>query len=317
MIARAAGALLALTVAVDPLLAQSTAPSQPVPAEQVVVFRESANRMTVPVKIGAQGPYPFVVDTGAERSVISRELAASLGLGRGKRARLFGFAGVSEVQTVHVPLLSVSRIGTASIEAPSLAVANLGAPGMLGIDALQGHRVSIDFGRKRMTLVPTHKRASGDFVVRARDRLGQLIVTNAKFEGQQISVVIDTGSPISVGNSAMRALARRDPRRLGPISVVSVTGQSFDATYVAVNDVMIGDVRFGNLGLAFADAPPFARFGLDRTPALILGMDTLRLFRRVDIDFANREIQFSLPRPPIDFSRLCGAGSPCTSFFRQ
>jgi len=41
---------------------------------------------------------------------------------------------------------------------------------------------------------------------------------------------------------------------------------------------------------------PFKRFGLSDTPALMLGMDSLRLFRRVQIDFANREIRLTLPR---------------------
>ena len=36
--------------------------------------------MTVPVEIGGAGPYRFVVDTGAERTVISRELARELEL---------------------------------------------------------------------------------------------------------------------------------------------------------------------------------------------------------------------------------------------
>jgi hypothetical protein len=31
---------------------------------------------------------------------------------------------------------------------------------------------------------------------------------------------------------------------------------------------------------------------------LLLGMDALRQFRRVDIDFANREVRVSLPRRP-------------------
>ena len=48
--------------------------------------------------------------------------------------------------------------------------------------------------------------------------------------------------------------------------------------------------------VAFADAVPFKRFGLDDKPALLLGMDALKLFRRVSIDFANREIRFQLPR---------------------
>ena len=36
-------------------------------------------RMTVPVRVSGTGPYRFLVDTGADRTAISRELAARLG----------------------------------------------------------------------------------------------------------------------------------------------------------------------------------------------------------------------------------------------
>ena len=42
--------------------------------------------MTVPVTITA-GPYGFIVDTGAQRTVMSRELAGTLGLAAGPSAR--------------------------------------------------------------------------------------------------------------------------------------------------------------------------------------------------------------------------------------
>ncbi|MBA2770996.1 MAG: aspartyl protease family protein [Sphingomonas sp.] len=45
--------------------------------------QDRTERMTVPVSIGGRGPYRFVVDTGAERTVISRELARELSLDAG------------------------------------------------------------------------------------------------------------------------------------------------------------------------------------------------------------------------------------------
>jgi hypothetical protein len=37
--------------------------------------------------------------------------------------------------------------------------------------------------------------------------------------------------------------------------------------------------------------------GLNDRPALLLGMDALRLFGRVRIDFANREVRLAQPKP--------------------
>jgi predicted aspartyl protease len=270
--------------------------------------------MTVPVSVGGKGPFDFIVDTGAERSVLSRELALALELEPGARARLFDFTGASPVNTVKVPSLSAGKLSTAAMEAPSLAMANIGAQGMLGIDALQGHKVVIDFGRNRMSVVPAKRHALGEIVVRAEARLGQLIVTKARFNGEPIAVIIDTGSWVSVGNSAMRALAKKAPRLLGPITVRSVTGRTFAADYVSVSDLNVGGVRFDNVGLAFADVPPFVRFGLRDKPALILGMSSLRLFRRVEIDFVNREIGFSLPAPPINFLDVCRGDAVCRKY---
>ena len=312
--------ILALTTAIAaaPLLAQDPvlppAPSKgaAAPAGETIDLA-LANRLTVPVSVDAKGPYSFVVDTGAERSVVSRELAEQLNLARGNSARIFDFVGVSTVDTARVPSLSSGTLGTSALEAPLLAEANLGAAGLLGIDALQGHKVVIDFDANRMTVVPAKRHADGDIVVRAQARLGQLIVTRASFNGKPISVVVDTGSWLTIGNSAMLKLARPKPRMLGSISVESVTGRSFDTNYVAVSGIRVGEVNFDDFPMSFADVPPFERFGLKDTPALILGMSSLKLFRRVEIDFANREIAFTLPRPKFDFHNTCRGYAACKS----
>lgn len=288
---------------------------QPAPAPvETLALGELTNRMTVPVQVDGKGPYAFIIDTGAERSVVSKELADTLGLDAGERARLFDFAGPSTVETVKVGTLSAGSLTTREIEAPALAAANLGASGMLGIDAMQGHRLVIDFDNKRMALsIPKKKRPQGEVVVGAESRLGQLIVTKAMFQGHPISVVIDTGTWVSVGNSAMRALSKRAPRTIGRINVQSVTGRSFDTNFVMVDGIRVGDIRFDKFAMSFADVPPFARLGLEDKPALILGMGSLKMFRRVEIDFVNRAIAFDLPRPRFDLRSTCRSYALCRS----
>ena len=43
-----------------------------------------------------------------------------------------------------------------------------------------------------------------------------------------------------------------------------------------------------NVPMAFADIPPFAVFGLDEEPALLLGTDLMETFRKVSLDFDKR-----------------------------
>ena len=273
----------------------------PAITETSLAFDDSAQRMTVPVTIGTTGPFAFIIDTGAERTVISRELAATLGLSRGPDVRMTAMTGTSNVGTVVIPSLNVSSITSQPIEAPALYSAHLGAPGMLGIDTMSGHALSIDFETNRMTVRPSTKRnrpviSNGDIVVRARSVYGQLIVTQAYYKGRRVSVIIDTGSSVSMGNSALRARMRSELKTALPITLTSVTGDTLIADYTQATRLDIGGVTFNNLPIAFADVAPFRRFGLTTEPALLLGMDALRLFRKVDVDFANREVRFALPK---------------------
>ena len=51
---------------------------------------------------------------------------------------------------------------------------------------------------------------------------------------------------------------------------------------------------FSSFPASFTDAPPFELFGLDKQPALLLGTDLLKSFRRLSLDFRNRKVRFVL-----------------------
>jgi len=284
----------------------AASPAEPTAEEILLEFRDLADRMTVPVTIagagaGERGPWNFIVDTGAERTVVSRELASTLGLAAGPNVRVVAMTGPEWVPTVRVPALSVSRIAARGIVSPALGARDMGAVGMIGIDTLQDHSVVIDFARRRMTLKPSKRRrrpvGRDEVVVTAKSLYGQLIVTDARWRGKRIQVVVDTGTPVSLGNRALLRLMT-NARRVGSMNLLSATGRSLTADGVQVQGIEVGGIGFSDVSLAIADAPPFARFGLSDTPALLMGMDLLRLFRGVQIDFANREIRFAMPPTP-------------------
>lgn len=302
----------------SPLLALLS-PEQPAPdpaaqqnAQQTPVdqldFSNDDTRMTVPVTIGTTGPFRFVVDTGAERTVIARELAEALRLTPGRTVRITAMAGSASVETFLIPDIGVgtagrgARITSSRIDAPALLQRHLGAQGLVGIDTLKNHAVTIDFGRQAMTVTPSSRRVRAerfgpdDIVIRAKNLLGQLVVTDASYHGRRIRVVIDTGSVVSMGNLALRRLVARDSKLMSPVKLMSVTGGMLEADYTEVGGVELGSVTFANLPVAFSDAAPFARLGLREAPALLLGIDALRLFGRVRIDFANREIRLAKPK---------------------
>lgn len=296
---------LLLAAAPDPQPIDMPPPPTTQAAPTVVVFGDEGTRMTVPVTIAGVGPYAFVVDTGAERTVISRQLATTLGLAAGRQVRVTAMADSISVGTVNIPSIGVTTreagIGGKAIEAPALEEINLGARGMLGIDTLQRHALTIDFDRREMTVTPSVRRrprdtASDEIVVRAKSLFGQLVVTDAYHGGTRVRVILDTGSAVTMGNPALRKHVESRIKALQPIELMSVTGTYLRADYTQISRMSLGGIEMANIPVAFADALPFKRFGLTDKPALLLGMDTLKLFRRVSIDFANREIRFQLPR---------------------
>ncbi len=253
-------------------------------------------RMTVLVRIADQ-PFRFLIDTGAQNTVLSKAVAAQLALPLGRRARLIGVAGTQMVDTVEVEQIDLGRRSFYGIIAPLLEGGDIGADGIVGLDSLQDQRVLLDF-RKKLMAIGDAKALGGnrgyEIVVTARRRSGQLIMTDAMIDGVMTDVVIDTGAETSIGNRALqRALSRR--RQPEQTTLYSVTGQQIVADLGFARSLEIGDMRLQNVQIAYADAPPFEALDLAKRPAVLLGMRDLRSFDRVAIDFSTRKVMFDLP----------------------
>jgi len=273
----------------------------PLPDVLLELGQDEAERMTVPVSIGGSGPYRFIVDTGAERTVIDSDLARSLGLVPGRRSTVHSMTEVSRVDTVFIPSLEVGGKRVRGIEAPALERRHMGAQGLLGVDSLQSQRVFFDFVRQEMTIMPSRRReerwAADAIVVTARNRFGHLVLVDASVEGHKVWVILDTGSEVTVGNEALRRrLARKgDLGATHPIEMLSVTGGRRIADATRVRTIRIGGLDIKDLPIAFADVHPFRKLDLLDRPALLLGMDALQLFERVSVDFANRRVRLAPP----------------------
>ena len=76
------------------------------------------------------------------------------------------------------------------------------------------------------------------------------------------------------------------------MELLDVNGATTQLDYAIVKEMRIATLGFENVPVAFADARVFTVLGLKRAPALLLGMDVLRLFGRVSIDFGKRRVRF-------------------------
>src|SRR5581483_6578788 len=106
-----------------------------------------------------------------------------------------------DVSTVVIPHLTVNTLQMTNVQVPALNRANVGALGLLGIDALQSRRVLVDFRDHTMTLTPSvalkkewkDNWAGETIIVSARRYLGQLILTKSTIDNTKVDVIVDTG----------------------------------------------------------------------------------------------------------------------------
>jgi predicted aspartyl protease len=262
-------------------------------------FRQDGyDRMTVPVRVAGRGPYRFLVDTGADRTAISRDLARSLRLSMNDTAVLHSVSEVSEVGTATVPLIDVANKQVRNVEAPLLEAANMGADGILGLDSLHSQRILFDFKKQTLTIVPSSPKMpdiGGTIVVTGRIQNGRLILANATANHVPLTLVVDTGAQISVGNEALRQKLFRRAKQSGDVELTSVTGGKISGKYMIVRELEVGGVTLKELPIVFADSHAFGRLGLQDKPALMLGMNALRGFEKVSIDFAKKKLRVVLP----------------------
>ena len=281
--------------------------------EDVRFRNDGYERMTVQVQVAGTGPYRFLVDTGADRTAIARDLARRLNLKAGDEQSLHSLGGVSRVSTANVPNLQLTRKLVNVSDAPLLERSNMGADGILGTDSLSSQRILFDFQNQTMAIVPSKSRDAanepGSIVVTASRRNGRLIVTEARANDRRVTVVLDTGAQVSIGNSALRQqlLGRRPFDEAHRVELHSVTGEVIYGEWMFIRELEMGGVTLRDLGIVFTDAHTFNTLNLNDRPSLLLGMNAMRAFKKVSIDFANKKLRVVLPeRSELDL-RLASA----------
>jgi hypothetical protein len=128
----------------------------------VVPFEILQSRhMAVQVKINGKGPFRLVFDTGAPMNLITNKLARESGVLDEKAKKggggLFGSRGQFTLDTLEVGDAKVEKIPTMVMDHPTVAaIAEVVGPldGIIGFPFFARYRMTIDYQKKEMTLVP-------------------------------------------------------------------------------------------------------------------------------------------------------------------
>ena len=265
--------------------------------------RKVNTRMTVEVKVNGRGPYHFVVDSGADTSVVGLRIARDLLLPLAAPVTLHAMTGSAIVDRVKVDELQLGSSRIHNLELPALREFDLGGEGMIGIDALVEQRLMMDFEKRVIKAEDARQPAlmlDVEIMLGARPERGQLILTQVRAAGLPLEAVVDTGSEVTIGNLKLRdKLIKGNKDKFVTVEATGVTGVTIPLQIARVGELRLGSVTLKNVPIAFADAPPFTVFGLEDEPALLLGTDLLETFRRVSLDFRSRKVRFQL--------RKCGS----------
>ena len=268
------------------------------PPVNVAAVNDLYRRMTAPVRVNGQGPFPFVVDTGSNQTVIAAELAAQLGLPLGDPAPLNGVAGVQMAPTTRARLdIGPRRHRDATMSI--LAQADIGGSGLLGLEDLDGQEVTLDFRGRALRIEPGRRSVNevGAIAVKAHRRNGQLTLVDADIDGLRVTAFLDSGAQNTIGNMALRAMAisRNPTSPWYETPIISATGQTIQAEMADLPRLRVGALNMPNWPVAFADLHTFVMWNLVDRPAILLGVDVLSRFETVCLDFARDEVRFRLP----------------------
>lgn len=262
------------------------------------------DRLTTAVRINGRGPFHFLVDTGAERTLIAAEVAAQLGLPRGERVLVEGIVRRQTGVLVGIERLEMGGLVCRRLQVPVLPRRMLHVDGYLGLDVLDRHRVVLDFRAETLTVT----RPQGFFaamwshhdeaVVGTLGDSGRLRASDCMVDGVRAAAFVDTGAEVSVSNPALFAAVRaRAPTRLrmqGPVGLRGVTGGSVEGLATNIDDIVLGALHLTYTPLVVAPLQVFEVWGLSHQPALLFGMDCLRRFTRVSIDYGRKELRFEV-----------------------
>ena len=284
---------------------QAPAPAAVDPLEPVLMLDASLDindRLTVEVMLNGLGPFQFVVDSGADRSVLSETLANRLTLAQGPNIIVHGIGGSVIARTAKVAQLQVGDALLSNVNLPVLPPERVGADGLLGVDILEGRNVIMDFRKRRLEV--RRSRSSFDLVrlprevsVIADDRFGRLTVADCRVAGARALAFVDSGGGVSIGNMALsRAIATRRRRYddVRSAKLLTASGEITIGQFRIAPSLTLGDLRMTNLPMAFADLHIFDVWGINDRPALLLGVDILKMFSRVELDFGAGRVRFRI-----------------------
>jgi predicted aspartyl protease len=256
--------ILVLLACVTDLPAVAQHADQTTPAPNIVTAKiklDDLSMMIVPVSINGAGPFDFLLDTGASKTIIDQKLADQLGLPRQEEKTLNGMLASVRLSIVHVNSLSVAGAtvpGGYVFSSDHPVTVNSKVRGVLGEDFLQNFDLLIDYAHQ----VIRFEAPLGSMAERAIG--GHLpLQLNGVLHGQPTPnrLVLSASIPqlgaapmlLLLDSGANHPALLRDIRGLGASSLQPMRAGNFDqwtsegASVFTVPSIRLGESSIGDL----------------------------------------------------------------------
>jgi predicted aspartyl protease len=260
--------------------------------------KDTAGRAVALININGQGPFRFILDTGANRSVLSQALATRLGLTHSGMGVVHSVDSAELAMLVTVESLSFGALRLSAGETPVLDGPMLdGEHGLLGVDGMKGRLLHVDFTKNCVEIYEDAAAVSmkGWLSVPARIRFGSMVLIEGEIMGVHVNVLIDTGSDISLANENFR-VALLD---VGARSIEYRNGHAYTAgrpivlaQRVWTPRLFLGRTVVESVNAYIGDFHIFDLWGLQDEPTLLIGMDVLARAREMAIDYEKGVVHF-------------------------
>ena len=264
-----------------------------------------------PVTIDGQGPYLFVVDTGASVSALDHTLIRRLGYDEqaGETATIHGVAGETETRTFTLDSLRVAHQLIADVRvvaadlSPFPGADTLRYGGILGHDVLQEFDISYNLADRSLALYPHEEERADEWA--AADSLHRIpfrnqgtdldvITLDLTLRDQRVEGVLDTGSRNSVLNWTAAGLKGIKQDTVSTSHETIGFSGTPAPTYVhSFDSLYVDSLRFQAQRASVTELPVLE--GPTERPAMLVGNNMLR-DRVVKIAYSRRELYVSTPQ---------------------
>ena len=263
---------------------------------------DRSGRVVAAVMLDGKGPFRFLVDSGADGSMISPRLVPvlKLHLNQDTVMQVDGATGMQLLPWVGIARLQAGDVVQTNVRMPLVDGDVLqGLDGVLGMAGLGAEDVEVDFAHNRVWIADSEEPVPRGFLISPAVRTrGGLLQVNARIGGIAVAAIIDTGASNTLGNAALRAaLLRQMSRDESPARVFGVTRQVASGGSIPSPTIALGPISIQHLHIVYTRVAIFKLWSLESRPAAIIGMDVLGSTSALVLDYGHPRILL-LPRAP-------------------